>query len=175
MVLLRQLRLEPLDLPLELLRPLRVGRLQRAVDVLEELLLPVVEEARLDALLLAHLRDGDLVDEVTTQDRGLLGGRERPTGLAGHGLSGEKPPLLSRREGESGSGWVNTIPPSAGYVTSFDSLGIGGFAVTKDDWFVELEASGGATSFGLRSELFEVSGDWMGGSYTVVDGKKVSP
>ncbi len=62
-------------------------RAQRARGVLEELALSVVEQARLQVLLLAELRDGDLVDVVATEDGGLLVGRERSAGFAGNGVS----------------------------------------------------------------------------------------
>ena len=87
-VLLGDLLLKGLDLGLE--GPRRRGglwRAQRARSVLEELALPVVEEARLQVVLLAELRDGDLVDVVATEDGGLLVGRERSAGFAGHGVS----------------------------------------------------------------------------------------
>jgi len=88
LVLLRELLLERGDLGLELRGPGRGGgRLECGGGVLEELLLPVVEQAGLKVVLFAELRDGDLVDVVAAKKSGLLLGGERSAGLTGHGLS----------------------------------------------------------------------------------------
>jgi hypothetical protein len=50
-------------------------RLQGGGGVLEQLLLPVVEEAGLKVVLLAELGDGDLVDVVAAEKGGASGRR----------------------------------------------------------------------------------------------------
>ncbi len=87
-VLLGDLLLQGLALRLQgLRRGGGRGRLQRGGCILEELLLPVVEETRLEIVLLAELGDGDLVNVVAPEDGGLLVGGERSARLVGHGLS----------------------------------------------------------------------------------------
>jgi hypothetical protein len=61
------------------------GLLEGGGAVLEENLLPVVEEGRLDAVLIAQVGDRDLLQEVAAQDGELLLGREVAALLAGHG------------------------------------------------------------------------------------------
>src|SRR5207249_1387725 len=72
------------DLPLE-------GR--RAV--LEELLLPLVEQGGRELMLIAEVRDGDVVEEMTPQDGDLLDGRIVLSGLS----HGETPAELSYNSG----------------------------------------------------------------------------
>lgn len=75
LVLALELRLEDQDLLLEagLGGALSSPRaLERSVALLEELLLPAVEGAGLELVLVAELRDGNLVDEVAAKDHDLL-------------------------------------------------------------------------------------------------------
>ena len=88
LVLLGELLLQGRDLRLERCGARRGSRRLECGDgVLEELLLPVVEETRLKVVLFADLRDGHLIDVVASQECGLLLGGEGSAGLAGHGLS----------------------------------------------------------------------------------------
>jgi hypothetical protein len=79
--------LEHLDLLLQRLHA-RPVVLECLFEFLEGLFLPAVEEARLDAGLLADLGHWDLLHVVPTEDGGTLFAAERRAGLAGHGLSG---------------------------------------------------------------------------------------
>jgi hypothetical protein len=53
--------------------------------VLEELLLPAVEHRRVDAVLVAQIRDGDVFEEMKPKDGNLLLGGESFASLLGHG------------------------------------------------------------------------------------------
>src|SRR6516162_9544536 len=52
--------------------------------VLEELLLPAVEHRGVDAVLVAQIRDGDMLQEMEPRDGDLLRGGESLAGLLGH-------------------------------------------------------------------------------------------
>src|SRR5262249_11261306 len=88
-VLLGELRLELRDLGRQLLLALaRPGRRrrghQRAAEVLVNLAQPVIEDARLQAELVAQIRDRHLVDQVAAKDGGLLLGGVAATGPLRH-------------------------------------------------------------------------------------------
>jgi len=87
-VLLRERRLQGLVFALQVLLPRTRGRggLKGASEVLESLLLPVVEDAGLQLVLLAELRNGDRVHEMPPEDGDLLLGGELATGLTGRGF-----------------------------------------------------------------------------------------
>jgi hypothetical protein len=62
-------------------------RLEDTGQVLKHLPLPLVEQAGLELMLVAQVRDGHLVDQMPLQDGGLLLRSEltaRPLGLFGH-------------------------------------------------------------------------------------------
>jgi hypothetical protein len=97
--------------------------MEGASEVLEGLLLPVVEDAWLQLVLVAELGHGDLVHEVPPEDGDLLVGGELPTGHAGHALSWM--PLPTRQWGESssaGGGTARRLHSAIGYVTPHDVL-----------------------------------------------------
>jgi len=81
-----------LELPLEGLDALRVGvglrafGLEDGCAVLEELLLPSVEEVGMDAGFLADLGDGLMVEKMALENGHLLLGRMASAALSGHGL-----------------------------------------------------------------------------------------
>src|SRR5689334_16825871 len=53
-----------------------LGLLEHARQIVEDLLLPGIEDAGLDAVLVAEIGHGDLVDEVSADNGGLLLGAE---------------------------------------------------------------------------------------------------
>src|SRR5262245_7025099 len=63
--------------------------------VREELLLPEVEQRGRELMLIAEVRDGDVVDQMTPQEGDLLDGRRVLSGLA----HGETPAELSDNSG----------------------------------------------------------------------------
>src|SRR5579883_2212307 len=63
------------DGPLEVAVGCRVLPLEGGGAVLEELLLPEVEQRGRELMLVAEVRDGDVVDQVAPQDGDLLDGR----------------------------------------------------------------------------------------------------
>ncbi|MEM6456190.1 MAG: hypothetical protein AAF772_13925, partial [Acidobacteriota bacterium] len=85
-VFLLQTRLERLDALRQLLLAtigLAVLRLQSSGGVIKQLALPLVEQARLEAVLLGQRRDRHFVRQVTPQDRGFLIGAEATTATTG--------------------------------------------------------------------------------------------
>src|SRR5262249_24128400 len=79
--------------------------------VLEEVLLPVVEEVDGEAVFLAQVGNSDLLDEVIPKDGDLLLGGEGPT-LAGHGCSSARVLPLTLTKATSDFDWGNTEPVS---------------------------------------------------------------
>jgi len=78
--------------------------LERSHSVFEEHLLPIVEDGGLELVLLAQLRDRDLVDQMPFEDRDFLGRGVVLSRLAHVGaplftvmLTGNKPPSNSER------------------------------------------------------------------------------
>src|SRR5262245_23153769 len=65
--------------------------------VLEELLLPAVEPRGVDAVLVTQIRDGDVLEEMESQDGDLLLGGEPLAGLLGHGRTSARDCSLSER------------------------------------------------------------------------------
>src|SRR5437867_4144144 len=63
----------------------RVLPLEGGGAVLEEDLLPSVEEGGRELVLVAEVRDGHSIDQVPPEDGNLLGGRVVPAGLS-HGM-----------------------------------------------------------------------------------------
>ena len=75
--------------------------------ILEEELLPVVEEVDGDAVFFAQVGNSDLLDEVFPKEGDLLLGGEGPT-LAGHGCSSARVLPLTLTKATSGFDWGNT-------------------------------------------------------------------
>src|SRR5512135_1781982 len=65
--------------------------------VLEELLLPAVEHRRVDAVLVAQVRDGGVFEEVEPKDGDLLLGGEALASLLGHGKTSARDCSLFER------------------------------------------------------------------------------
>src|SRR5262245_46876778 len=77
--------------------------------VLEELLLPAVEHRGVAAVLVTQIRDGDVLEEMESQDGDLLLGGEPLAGLLGHGRTSARDCSLSERV-------IIPIPFEAGHV-----------------------------------------------------------
>src|SRR6516162_11961866 len=65
--------------------------------VLEELLLPAVEHRGVDAVLVTQIRDGDVFEEMKSQDGDLLLGGEALASLLGHGTTSARDCSLFER------------------------------------------------------------------------------
>src|SRR6516225_7645087 len=65
--------------------------------VLEELLRPAVEHRGVDAVLVTQIRDGDVFQEMESQDGDLLLGGEALASLLGHGRTSARDCSLSER------------------------------------------------------------------------------
>src|SRR5262249_4513271 len=76
--------------------------LEGGAAVLEELPLPGVEGSGLELVLVAQVGDGDLLDQVTAEDRDLLGGGEVFAALA-HGVFLPSGAMLTRGQENSDS------------------------------------------------------------------------
>ena len=85
-VFLHQPSFERLDLAIlgHRERGVRPSELEGSCEVLQGLLLPTVENTRLQLVLFAKRRDGDLVGEVASQNGDLLLRGELADGLARH-------------------------------------------------------------------------------------------
>src|SRR5713101_1694291 len=66
-------------------------------SVLEELLLPAVEHRGVDAVLVAQIRDGDVLQEMKPKDGDLLLGGESLASLLGHGRTSARDCSLFER------------------------------------------------------------------------------
>lgn len=79
-VLAPEARFQHLDLRFQLLLlavlPSRRLQLQHLSSLIEELPLPLLEDAGLELVLLAQIRHGDLVGQMAAKDRGLILGGE---------------------------------------------------------------------------------------------------
>src|SRR5512135_3868480 len=80
-----ELLLKRRDLPILGIAGASGAGLEGGRAVLEELLLPAVEHRGVDAVLVAQVRDGDVLEEMEPKNGDLLRGSESLAGLLGHG------------------------------------------------------------------------------------------
>src|SRR4051812_18889485 len=85
LVLALELLFQQRDLPILGVAGASRSRFEGGRAVLKELLLPAVEHRRVDAVLVAPIRNGDVFEEMKPKDGDLLLGGESLASLLGHG------------------------------------------------------------------------------------------
>src|SRR4051812_26641150 len=96
-VLALELLLQEGDLPILGIAGASGSGFEGGRAVLEELLLPAVEHRRVDAVLVAQIRDGGVLKEMEPKDGDLLLGGESLASLLGHGKTSARDCSLFER------------------------------------------------------------------------------
>src|SRR3954451_17292409 len=96
-VLALELLLQEGDLPILGIAGASGSGFEGGGAVLEELLLPAVEHRRVDAVLVAQIRDGGVLKEMEPKDGDLLLGGESLASLLGHGKTSARDCSLFER------------------------------------------------------------------------------